>query len=352
MTDTLLKRTTVVSSAFFVVALTLIILFSINKKIEISDISQDEVAAKAQTQATPAVTVKSDELIFDDSVSNTEYLCIPLPQGTEADDIVIENHYMDAELYVIINKVSQGFYPAHALSGNTKWIVDGTFSDESAQNGRITLMLDVNGLYEYKSVLEDDELYISFYNPREVYEKIVVIDPVRGGSDSGLVVDGLSQKNIALDVAKKLKTLLDDSGIKAYYTRMDDVNPKEETRVFLANETKADMYVRIAVSDEADENIYGVKAVYNDEFFIPGFGNVELADAIEYELVSAVKGKALGLCKVEGENYALRHSTVPSVEINVGCLSNKQEANLLGHDDYIDKIAEGIYNGIMKAYGE
>ena len=73
------------------------------------------------------------------------------------------------------------------------------------------------------------------------------------------------------------------------------------------------------------------------------------AHLLEKELASEIKTKALGLEKASGESK-LRYATVPAAEVRVGCLSNKQEAILLKREDYIEKIANGIYNAIVSSY--
>ena len=76
---------------------------------------------------------------------------------------------------------------------------------------------------------------------------------------------------------------------------------------------------------------------------------MELADLLEKELASEIKTKALGLEKAYGESKH-RNATVPDADVRVGCLSNKQEAILLKREDYIEKIANGIYNAIVSSY--
>ena len=154
-----------------------------------------------------------------------------------------------------------------------------------------------------------------------------------------------------LQVAKKLKDKLDNNkDIKVYYTRMDDVNPGEQERVLLANEIRADMYIRIQVDSNEDTNVYGTTTIYNGDYFIPGFGSVELADALEREVVISIKGKALGLSEAGAQEYAIRNVTIPAAAVKVGCISNKQEATLLGREEYQQKIADGIYNAIISIY--
>ena len=188
--------------------------------------------------------------------------------------------------------------------------------------------------------------------PGEMYDRIIVIDPACGGEENGITTEDQREKDITLQIARKLKMKLDESDIKAYYTRMDDVSSADENRVELGNETKADMYIRIEVDEDTDSKVYGITAVYNGDYFIPGFGNIELADSLEREVTISVKGKALGLVKADGDDRVLLGLTVPAATIRVGFLSNSQEAVLLGREEYTDKIAEGIYNAITKIYEE
>ena len=161
---------------------------------------------------------------------------------------------------------------------------------------------------------------------------------------------GVAAKDITLEIAKALKTKLDGTDIKVYYTRMDDSNPTAENRVKLAAATKADMMIRIEVNGDEDSKQYGTEAVYNSRFFIPGFGSIELADLLEHQVVTAINGKANGLAEAEDADEVICDATVPAAAIRVGYLTNGQEFILLQRDDYIERIAEGIYQTILSAY--
>jgi len=362
------KRTTIYSVIFSVISMMVIIIFAVNKKIEITEMAQDEVvnldaetsgpindvqeAPKNERLTSFENSVTKEEsgeksLLFDSEGQKSEYLEIPLAIDVASQDISIENHYMDSLLCIVIRTKDKEFYLNNKVTGNVEHIKDGVFES----NGNETVLsFETDGVYEYKSILAQNTLYVSFLNPHEVYDRIIVIDPACGGTDLGVTEGSLREKDINLNIAKALKKMMDSQDVKVYYTRIDDINPREEDRINLANTIRADMYIRIATGYEEDKNIYGVSSIYNDEFFIPGFGNVELADALEYEVVSTIKGKALGLVEYDKESYVLKNSIVPSAIIKIGCLSNPQEAILLGREDYIEKIATGIYNGILKAY--
>ena len=343
----LMKKTAIGSIVFFIVSFSLMLYLSSHKVITVTDVAQDEVREETTVKKEMPENGGEQNLTFLIGEADTSYLRIPLPEGCKADDIVIENHYMDKELWLLIPKAEEKFYVDNAISGNREAIKQGSF-EFSEEGSRLKFQL--TGIYECRTILENGNLYISFLSPRELYDKIVVIDPVCGGADAGYAEGNTLEKDIALQIARKLKEKLDGSDIKAYYTRMDDVNPSEQNRIGLANETKADMFIGIGVNAGEDSSIYGTETVYNGDYFIPGFGSVELADFLEKEVVTSIKGKALGLTEATESDYTIRNATVPAALIRVGYITNKQEATLLVRDEYVDKIATGIYRAIMQVY--
>ena len=131
---------------------------------------------------------------------------------------------------------------------------------------------------------------------------------------------------------------------------MDNIYEDESDRIILGNGAKADMYIRIETACEEASEEYGIRALYNGTYFIPGFGNIELADTLEREVTVSVSGKAQGLLEDPDPNSVLYQLTIPAATIQVGYLSNAQEARLLSREDYIRRIADGIYQSIMKVY--
>lgn len=349
MQQDLIKKTAICSIVFFVISMALIIYLSSEKVITVVDVAQDEVSGETMVKTGIDEQEGQRNLTFLLGEADTSYLRIPLPEGCKAGEIVIENHYMDRELWLLIPKAEESFYADNAISGNREMIKQGSY--EVAEDG-CRLKFQLSGIFECRTILENSNLYISFSSPREMYDKIVVIDPAFGGSDTGAASGNLLEKDITLSVARKLKQKLDGSGVKAYYTRMDDVNPSEKDRIALANDAKADMYIGIRVNAVEDSAVYGTETVYNGDYFIPGFGSVELADCLEREVVTNIKGKGLGLVEASEDDYTIRNATIPAAAIKVGCITNKQEATLLAKEEYIDKIATGIYNAIMKIYAE
>ena len=352
MQKELMKKAVMMCSAFVAAAMGVMLYFCANKVVVVADVAQDEVVKEQEESVEDGEPAEDGNAIpIDRNRENTNYFCVPIPPDVRVEDVTIENHYMDRELWVsIVPEDMSGkdvFYEDNGVYGSCQKVVDGHFEVERK---RLYLRFGLTGVYEYHSIFENNTLYIEFVPPKEVYDKIVVIDPAYGAEDIGVENDTIAAKNITLQIAKALKEKLDETDIKVYYTRMDDSNPEEEYRVKLAEATKADMLIRIEVGGAESSKQYGTEAVYNSRFFIPGFGSVELADLLEREVVTAIRGKANGLLEAEQTDTVISEATVPAATIRVGYLTNGQEAILLQREDYIEKIAEGIYQTILKVY--
>ncbi|MCM1088772.1 MAG: N-acetylmuramoyl-L-alanine amidase [Muribaculaceae bacterium] len=351
----LMKTTAFYTVLFAICSLAVIFYYSAHKVVVVADLAQDEVVQRDETlrQETPAKdTAGQNEILFVSNEQEMTYFCIPLHEGIKAENVTIENHYMDKELWVSLRQPELmesllEFYQSQGAYGNRDAVINGYF-EEGADT--FWLKFRLADIYEYHSIFEDSKLYIEFVTPKEAYDKIVVIDPAYGGDITGAVSGKLKGKDVALNIARALKKKLDDTDIKVYYTRMDDSAPSDESRVNLINGVKADMVIRIEVNENEDTKVYGTEAVYNSKFFIPGFGSVELADMLEREVVTAISGKANGLVDAEEDDTVIRDATVPAAAIRAGYVTNGQESILLNRDDYIEKIAEGIYQAIEAAY--
>lgn len=349
----LMKVTAVYCILFVVTAMCAMLYYSANKIIVVADVAQDEVIRSAQEkqETSPVAVVDKNHINVDRETQNTNYFCIPMPDTVNAEEVTLENHYMDQELWVSIQSKNmdgyEAFYENNSVYGNSKNVLDGHFEVTS---DRTYLRFALTGVYEYRSIFENQILYVEFVPSKEVYEKIIVVDPAYGAGENGVTAEGVFSKDITLEVAKVLKTKFDETDIKVYYTRMDDSNPAAQNRVNLAAATKADMLIRIEVNGDENSKVYGTEAVYNSRYFIPGFGSIELADILEREVVTAISGKANGLVEATIQDEVINEATVPAAAIKVGYLTNGQEFILLQREDYINRIAEGIYNAVMKAY--
>lgn len=311
----------------------------------------DEIDAEADLMQSDMQTVVADMgEIYDESQSDSKYLYIPLASGITADDVEVKNDYINKVLEISVKGIPERYFFEHKLSGCKENIEKIAYSSNTEIT---TLYLYCNGIYEYEETFENNALCIKLVVPRELHSKIIVIDPGHGGSESGQIAEQLAEKDLCLDIAMRLKKLLEKTDIQPYFTRLEDDNTTMDQIISLVNETRADLFLSIHAANEvADTSIYGITTYYNESFFIPSFSSADFAYLVEEKVTKATKSKRLGLKPGDEDMYLVRNAEVPVALVEIGYLSNKQEQILLSKDDYRDKIAKGLYEAIIASYEE
>lgn len=315
---------------------------AVHKTIVIADVPQD------QAGLTAGMVQADRDLRLVQREGGEGGISIPLPENVKAEDVIMENRYMERELWIYIRSENTEFYENNSVGVDLSSILDAKY--EILPDG-ILLKFTVDKVQEYRSTMGDHALEVAGGRPGDMYSYIVVIDPVGGGEDSGLCGYAYQEKELALQVAKLVQKNFTLDDVKLYLTRAEDADVSAEDRIALINAVGADFYIRVgAAEDPADEGVYGIQCYYNDEYFFSGFGNVELADIVTKEVTIASSNRALGLIPAE-EDSILREIDIPAVQLSVGYLSNGRENNLLQQEAYLEKVAEGIINAVEKSCG-
>lgn len=272
---------------------------------------------------------------------------ISLAKGTKAESVVMENRYMDRELWIYLRDADENDYKASVVTGDLSAIESG-YCEKSSDG--VILKFRMNKVLEYRSTMENDALVIAHAEPKDFYDCIVVVNPIGGGTESGCVVDGYTEKQIVLQVAKKLQKKAEWENIKIYFTRLEDVNVSQEERLALVKEIDADFFLNIGVCvDSEHPEYYGIHSFYNAEYFIPECGNIEVADILTHQVTIAASNRAVGMSPAEQDSI-LQDVSVPAAEVCMGYLSNPQERSLLVNEEYQEKLAEGLAKAIDEIY--
>ncbi len=191
-----------------------------------------------------------------------------------------------------------------------------------------------------------------------VTNKVIILDAGHGLPDSGASSSsGTTEESINLAITKKVQSLLESSGSVVLLTRSDEngiydldkssIRNKKvsdiKNRVKIGNESSADIFVSIHLNKIPQSQYYGWQT-----FFKQGSENgKKLAESIQCELNNTIKkeNKREAL-KITGK-YIIDNVEIPTCIVECGFLSNPEEEKLLQQDDYQNKLAWGIYTGIM-----
>ncbi len=223
------------------------------------------------------------------------------------------------------------------------------FSNRLTSKGNtIRLEFDLNQYIDYLTKFSPDrrQMKISFRRSPLV-GKTIVVDPGHGGIDAGACGrQGTREKDVNLEVAMKLKELLEEYGAYVVLTREDDHFISLYERSYQANYLAADLFISLHTNSHPNLNVKGIELYYYAE----RTAAKRLAQSVIESMVEYTGLNNLGARKA---NFVvIRESQMPSILIELGYLSNYQEEQIIRSSDYRDKAARGIMQGIVKYYNE
>ena len=170
---------------------------------------------------------------------------------------------------------------------------------------------------------------------------VVVIDAGHGGFDrGGIPGQRVAEKTMTLDVAQRLKSVLTAYGYRVVMTRDSDVFVPLGTRVAIANSYRNAIFVCIHFNAARRGSASGIETYFYSSQSLP------LASAIHYYVAGGAPSSNRGVRR--RGFYVLRKTTVPSVLVECGFLTNATEANYAQSADYRQKLAEEIGRGVRE----
>lgn len=190
---------------------------------------------------------------------------------------------------------------------------------------------------------------------------VIAIDPGHGGIDGGAIsADGqVIEKDVTLQISMYLRDFLQQSGAFVIMTREEDKDLATQearrtgkrksadirNRVKFVNDNSPDFLVSIHLNSIPSPKWSGAQT-----FYYPGFKESgELAYLIQNEIKRVLNNTTRESLKT-GDVYLIREVTCPAVLVEVGFLSNVEEAAKLRTSDYQKAMANAIYQGILRHY--
>lgn len=180
-------------------------------------------------------------------------------------------------------------------------------------------------------------------NPRVPNGRVVVVvDPGHGGPDPGAVgIGGVREKDIVLDIGRQVAALLEQQGVQAILTRTDDIDLDLEPRVQLAQRSNANLFVSIHANaiDMSRPDISGLETYYYNS-------GEELARTIHSSILGSVD---VADRRVRSARfYVLRKTSMPSVLVETGFVTGREDAAKLSSAAYRSQMANAIVRGILQ----
>ena len=212
--------------------------------------------------------------------------------------------------------------------------------------------------------------------------KTIVIDPGHGGKDPGAMAHGLKEKDIVLQIAKKLATILrEDFHYQVLLTRTEDEYIPLEQRIGIANRQKADLFVSIHINAHTDQSNSGIETYFlnlatdADAMRVAALENASsthsigelqdilaslmnnskidessrLARFVQNNLINGFshKYRPKNLGVKQAPFYVLIGAEMPAILAELTFISNPREARLLKNSTHLQRLARQLASGIV-----
>lgn len=184
-----------------------------------------------------------------------------------------------------------------------------------------------------------------------------------GGEDGGGTSNnGISEAEINLKIAQKVQSLIETSGGNVILTRSDenaiyDIDSKTlkekkisdiHNRVKIGNESSADIFVSIHLNKIPQQQYYGWQCFYKTG----SEESIKLAKKLQENLNKSIQKENKRVAMKLDTVYIMKHVEIPISIVECGFLSNQEEEKQLLDDSYQNRLAWGIYNGIINYFYE
>lgn len=198
--------------------------------------------------------------------------------------------------------------------------------------------------------------YISAKNNElPLFGKVIYLDPGHGGVDPGAMYGGIKEKDINLELSKKIEEKLLSLGAIVYLTRYDDydlsvnhtVNRKRSDlsrRGNIINKSNCDMFLSIHLNAEDSGTWRGAQVFYDDT----NEENEQIAKLFQKQFKKYLNSTRE--YKKTDVLYLQKRINRPGVLLEVGFLSNSNDRYLLKQDFYQNKIATTVSNALIEYF--
>lgn len=191
---------------------------------------------------------------------------------------------------------------------------------------------------------------------RKISEKLkvngklkIVVDPGHGGKDSGAVgVDTKTlEKDLNLEVATRLYSILQSKGYDVIMTRSRDEYIKLVDRASVSNDNNADLFLSIHFNSADNSSASGIEVLYASEKNIKIKDTVQknFAKCLQQALVKETGANDRGIINRPAIAVTSKTKTVAAL-VELGFISSPDDLNKIKDSDYIDLLVKGIANGV------
>ncbi|WP_415782924.1 N-acetylmuramoyl-L-alanine amidase [Bacillus manliponensis] len=238
------------------------------------------------------------------------------------------------------------YYLNYSGAMQTGWMYDGAnwyyLNDSGVMQ---TGWIEIDGIKYY---FEANGVWVE---KSTVFAKTVVVDPGHGAHDSGAYYGGVMEKTIALSVSLKLKSLLEQGGLKVVMTRTTDIYPSLNDRVNISNKNNADIFVSVHANAASSTAAHGIETLYYSKH--PKAKEARsLANSVQSALIKNTGATNRKLKDRDNLRVLKGDNNAPPILVETGFVSNPSERMKLVSDSYQNVLAQSVFEGVQQYFSK
>jgi len=300
-----------------------------------------------------AMTVEEvlDQLEKPDVKLPDDKLIIPLPLQCSITNITDQDNYLKKNIKIMIKGNQKELIEKKGIQNPYSMVKNIRVTYDSTTN-YTTVSMDTSYLCGYKYEIFDNYLIVTIGKPKDIFSKIVLLDPGHGGIDPGASYNKVFEKTLNYKILYTyVKDYFANSDIKVYYTRESDVLIDLYQRADFAIEVNADLFVSLHMNANVSSAAKGTQVFYcsaNNTKQPSGLTSKQMARLFVDNLSKTMNTSNRGISSAE--YVVIKNNTVPAVLIELGFMSNSSDFAKLTDVTYQKKAAKTIYETIEQIF--
>ena len=277
---------------------------------------------------------------------------IALPSGLDTSEIEDEDNYFSGNFTITLPGDLRNHFNSKPIKYDTNKVSNVNISLDDS--GDTVLTFYTTKLYAYRLTVSKSQIKVAIDRAKNLYSKVVVIDPGHGGHDDGTTSQNkiYKEKNVVLSIGYTyFRNYLNDEDLKVYWTRKDDTYPTLYERAAFPKKVDADIFISVHMNSFPKATPKGTEVFYSTRNNIlqpNGLSSYTMASMFLKNITSTFSTFNRG---VKTAAYVVTNmNTVPAVLLEYGFLSNEDDLAKFSKLENQDKAAEVLYDTIEEIF--
>ncbi len=268
--------------------------------------------------------------------------------------VTVEDDYVNHCFNIIMPGYYYQFYESNPLSISNEMISKVSVS---IVNDDTIISIKTTKIMGFELTGSGMECELRVGEPRDIYDKIIILDPGHGGDQTGAIKGGIYEKNLTFDILyTRAKEYFDSptSTVKAYWTRTGDNNDRDlYSRADMAKEVGADYFLSLHLNSYTKSSVNGLEVYYssaNNKTIDNGLSSIKMAKFVEERLPERIGMTRKDNAVRQAAYVVLKKNTVPAILVELLYMSNSKDLARVKDEDFRETTAENLYEIVEELF--